>query len=411
LRAHRYGSFLWLTSRIINIMAEPVYLDNAATTPVDPRVFEAMRPYWLEDWGNPSSVYGVGRRARRALDGARDRIAQVLNCRANEIIFTSCGSESDNLAIRGAALAQSEQHGWKHIVTSRIEHHAVLHACQWLEAHLGFEVTYLEVDDYGRVDPLAVADAVRSDTALVSIMYANNEIGTLQPIAEIVRAVKGRNARTLVHTDAVQAGGLLPLDVQALGADMLALSGHKFYAPKGVGLLYVRRGTPLVHQLSGGGQERGVRAGTENVAYIVGMATALELAHAERDERVAHVSRLRDRLIDGVGSKIEGVRLTGHATQRMPNSASFTIAGADGESLLLNLDQVGICASSGAACTSGTLEISHVLRALRLPDEEARGSLRLTTGVRTTDADVDRLLDVLPGIVERVREVTPTLVS
>jgi len=392
-------------------MSEPVYLDNAATTPVDPRVFEAMRPYWLEDWGNPSSVYSVGRRARRALDDARDRIAQLLNCRANEIVFTSCGSESDNLAIRGAALAQAEQHGWKHVVTSRIEHHAVLHACQWLEQHLGFNVTYLEVDALGRVEPAAVAAAVRPDTALVSIMYANNEIGTVQPITEIGRALKSVNAQTLFHCDAVQAGGLLPIDVQAMGVDLLALSGHKFYAPKGIGLLYVRRGTPLVHQVSGGGQERGVRAGTENVAYIVGMARALELAYAEAESRVAHVSRLRDRLIDGVQARIPGVRLTGHPTQRMPNSASFTIAGADGESLLLNLDQEGICASSGSACTSGTLEISHVLRALCLPEDEARGSLRLTTGVRTTDADVDRLLEVLPSIVERVREVTPSLVS
>jgi cysteine desulfurase len=242
-------------------------------------------------------------------------------------------------------------------------------------------------------------------------MYANNEIGTLEPVAEIATAVRAVNPRTLVHTDAVQGGGLLPLDVQALGVDLLALSGHKFYAPKGIGLLYVRRGTPLVHQLSGGGQERGIRAGTENVAYIAGMATALELATAERDQRVAHVSRLRDRLIDGVCASVQGVRLTGHPTQRMPNSASFTIAGADGESLLLNLDQEGICASSGAACTSGTLEISHVLRALDLPEDEARGSLRLTTGVRSTDADVDRVLEVLPGIVERVREVTPSLAS
>jgi cysteine desulfurase len=392
-------------------MTQPVYLDNAATTPVDPRVFEAMRPYWLEDWGNPSSVYGVGRRARRALDDARDRIAQVLNCRANEIIFTSCGSESDNLALRGAGLAQAEQRGWKHIVTSRVEHHAVLHACEWLERHMGFEVTYLDVDAQGRVDPAAMAGAVRADTALVSIMYANNEIGTIQPIADIAHAVKRANPDTLVHTDAVQAGGLMPLDVQAMGVDMLALSGHKFYAPKGIGLLYVRRGTPLVHQVSGGGQERGVRAGTENVAYIVGMATALELAYAELDQRVSHVARLRDRLIEGVQARVPGVRVTGHPTERMPNSASFTISGADGESLLLNLDQEGICASSGAACTSGTLEISHVLRALRLPDDEARGSLRLTTGTRTTDADVDKLLEVLPGIVERVREVTPTLVS
>jgi cysteine desulfurase len=388
----------------------PVYLDNAATTPVDPRVFEAMRPYWLEDWGNPSSVYAVGRRARRALDNARDRIAQVLNCRANEIIFTGCGSESDNLAIKGSALALKEQRGWNHIVTSRVEHHAVLHACEWLEQHLGFEVTYVGVDALGRVDPREVAEAVRPDTAVVSIMYANNEVGTIEPIAEIARAVKTRNPATVVHTDAVQAGGLLPIDVEAMGVDSLALSGHKFYAPKGVGLLYLRRGTPLVHLISGGGQERGIRAGTENVAYVVGMTTALELASAEHEERVAHVARLRDRLISEITGGIEGTRLTGHPSERMPNSASFAIAGADGESLLLNLDQEGIYASSGSACTSGTLEISHVLKALGLPETEARGSLRLTTGMRTTDADIDRLLEVLPGIVERVREVTPSLV-
>jgi cysteine desulfurase len=392
-------------------VSQPVYLDYAATTPVDSRVFEAMRPYWDEDWGNPSSVYAVGRRARRALDSARDRIAQILNCRANEIVFTGCGSEGDNLAIKGTALAQSEQRGWRHVVTSRVEHHAVLHACEWLQRHVGFEVTYVDVDEYGQVDPAEVAGAVRPDTAVVSIMYANNEVGTVEPIAEIAQSVKAANPGTLFHTDAVQAGGLLPLDVQAMGVDLLALSGHKFYAPKGVGLLYVRRGTPLVHLLSGGGQERGVRAGTENVAYIVGMTRALELAYSDLETRVAHVSRLRDRIVDGVVGRIDGARLTGHPTSRMPNSASFAFDGADGESLLLNLDQAGIYASSGSACTSGTLEISHVLKALRIPESEARGSLRLTTGIRTTDADIDRLLDVLPGIVERVREVTPSLVS
>jgi cysteine desulfurase len=392
-------------------MADTVYLDNAATTPVDPRVFEAMRDYWLEDWGNPSSVYAVGRRARRALDNARDRCAQVLNCRANEIIFTGCGSESDNLAIKGSAIALAEQRGFRHVVTSKVEHHAVLHACEWLEKHLGFEVTYVGVDRYGRVDPSEVAAAVRPDTAVVSVMYANNEVGTIEPIADIARAVRAVNPSTVIHTDAVQAGGLLALDVETLGVDALALSGHKFYAPKGVGLLYVRRGTPLVHLLSGGGQERGIRAGTENVAYIVGMTLALELACAEMNQRVEHVSRLRDRLISGVTRSIDGVELTGHPTERMPNSASFAISGADGESLLLNLDQEGIYASSGSACTSGTLEISHVLGALGLPETQARGSLRLTTGVRSTDADVERLLAVLPAIVERVREVTPSLVG
>jgi len=388
-----------------------VYLDHAATTPVDRRVVDSMLPYWLDDWGNPSSVYSAGRRARRAMDDARDRIAQVLNCRANEVIFTACGSESDNLAVKGVALAVAEQRGWKHIVTTTVEHHAVLNACRWLERHQGFSVTYVPVDDYGQVSPEAIRDAVRPDTALVTVMLANNEIGTVQPIAHVSREVKRVNPRTVVHTDAVQAGGLLPLDVQQLGVDLLALSGHKFYAPKGVGLLVVRRGTPLLHLLSGGGQERGVRAGTENVAYIVGMAAALDLAYGDLDQRVAHVARLRDRLIDGVLRSIDGARLTGHPTARMPNSASFTIAHADGESLLLNLDQEGVCASSGSACTSGSLEISHVLEALRLPEAEARGSLRLTTGIGSTDADVDRLLSLLPGIVERVREVTPGLVG
>lgn len=388
-----------------------VYLDHAATTPVDPAVVEAMLPYFSQEWGNPSSVYGHGRRARRALDDARDRLAQRLNARANEVLFTGCGSESDNLAVKGAALAAAEARGWKHLVTSTVEHHAVLHTCQWLERHFGFEVTYVAVDEHGRVDPSAVADAIRPDTALVSVMYANNEIGTIQPIAEIAQAAKARNPRTLVHTDAVQAGGLLPMDVQALGVDLLALSGHKFYAPKGVGLLYVRRGTSLLHLQSGGGQERGLRAGTENVPYVVGMAVALERAYADLPRRVEHVSRLRDRLVAGVLGSIAGSRLTGHPAHRMPNSASFGIGGVDGESLLLNLDQEGICASSGSACTSGSLEISHVLRAIGLAEEDARGSLRLTTGIHGTDADVDRLLAVLPGIVERVREVTPSLVG
>lgn len=392
-------------------LPDAVYLDHAATTPVDERVLDGMLTYWRQDWGNPSSVYALGRRARRAVDDARDRVAQILNCRANEIVFTGCGSESDNLAIKGVALAVAEQRGWKHLVTSTIEHHAVLHACKWLERHQGFSVSYLDVADDGAVSAEAVAGAVRPDTALVSVMYANNEVGTVEPIAEIARAVKAINPRTVVHTDAVQAGGLLPVDVEQLGVDLLALSGHKFYAPKGVGLLFVRRGTPLLHLLSGGGQERGIRAGTENVPYIVGMATALELAYGELPARVAHVRRLRDRLIDGVLGSVEGARLTGHPVDRMPNSASFTIAGADGESLLLNLDKEGIYASSGSACTSGSLEISHVLEALRLPEVEARGSLRLTTGIRSTDADVDRLLRVLPEIVARVREVTPSLVG
>lgn len=390
-------------------MSAPIYLDYAATTPVDPRVREALLPYLGAEWGNPSTVYAHGRHARRAMDEARDRVAAVLHARANEILFTGGGSESDNLALKGAALAASERWGARHVVTTAIEHHAVLHACAWLERHLGYEVTYVGVDGAGRVDPADVAAAVREDTAVVSVMLANNEVGTLEPVQEIARAVRAKNPRTAIHTDAVQAAGQVELDVQALGVDLLALSGHKVYAPKGVGVLYVCRGTGLVELISGGGQERTLRAGTENVAGIVGIARALELADEERGERVAHEQKLRDRLIAGVRERIPEVRLTGHGVDRLPNSASFAVRGAEGEALVLNLDQAGIYASSGSACTAGAVEESHVLRAMGLGEEWGRGSLRLTTGVGTTDAEIERVLDVLPEIVERVRELTPSL--
>lgn len=388
-------------------MPDLVYLDHAATTPVDPRVVEAMLPYFTQRWGNPSSVYGHGREVKRSLDDARDVISDVRACRQNELIFTSCGTESDNLAIKGVAFARVDR--GKHLITSKIEHHAVLHTCEWLEKHFGFEVTYLGVDRHGLVDPQELEAALRDDTTLVSIMYANNEVGTIQALTELVSVVKAHRQDIVFHTDAVQAGGLLSLDVNDLGVDLLALSGHKFYAPKGVGLLYVRRGTPLLAQQQGGGQERGTRAGTENVAYVVGMATALRLAYEEQDSRCAHMARLRDRIVDGVLASIRGSHLTGHATQRLPNNASFAFEGADGESILLNLDQHGIAASSGSACTSGSLEVSHVLRALRIPQEVAQGSLRLTTGMRSTDAEVDRVLEALPSVVERVRQLAPAL--
>jgi cysteine desulfurase len=386
-------------------MSDPIYLDHAATTPVDPRVVEVMLPFLTERWGNPSSVYQRGRDAKRALDDARDSMSDVLHCRPNELIFTSCGTESDNLAVKGVAFARAA-HG-KHLITTKIEHHAVLHTCEWLEKHFGFEVTYLGVDGTGLVHPAELEAAIRPDTTLVSIMYANNEVGTLQPLADLVRVVKGKREDIVFHTDAVQAGGALRLDVQHLGVDLLALSGHKFYAPKGVGLLYARRGTPLLHQQQGGGQERGLRAGTENVAYVAGMAAALRLAHDELDQRSAHSRHLRDRLVEGILGAVPRARLTGHPTQRLPNNASFAFEGADGESILLNLDQQGIAASSGSACTSGSLEISHVLRAMKLPPEVAMGSLRLTTGVRSVDADIDRVLTALPPIIERVRSLTP----
>jgi cysteine desulfurase len=382
-------------------MARQIYLDHAATTHTDPRVVDAMLPFFSDQWGNASSVYAPGRVARRAIDHSRDVMARILNCRPNEILFTSCGSESDNLAIKGVAFARQAE--GRHLITVKTEHHAVLHTCEWLERHFGFEVTYLDVDRHGLVDLNDLDRAIRPDTTLVSIMYANNEIGTIQPLEEIAQLLKGRGV--VFHTDAVQAGGALDLDVDKLGIDLLSLSGHKLYAPKGVGLLYVRRGTPLLPQLQGGGQERGQRAGTENVAYIVGFARAAEVAYGELGIRNERFGRLRDRLIEGVQQRIAGAQLTGHPTQRLSNSASFVFEQADGESILLNLDQDGIFASSGSACTAGSLEVSHVLKALGFPLEVAAGSLRLTTGLNTTDDEIDAVLDRLPPIVERVRTV------
>lgn len=388
-------------------MGRVTYLDNAATTHVDERVVQAMMPYFGERWANPSSLYSVGRTARRALDESRDTVASILGCRPNEVVFTSCGTESDNLAIKGVAFARRSE--GMHIVTSRVEHHAVLHTFEWLERHFGFEVTYVDVDRHGVVDLEQYARAVRPGTTLVSVMLANNEVGTIQPVAELVRIAHDQGAT--FHTDAVQAGGSLDLDVDKLGIDLLSLSGHKLYAPKGVGVLYVRRGTPLMAQMHGGGQERGIRAGTENVAYIVGMAEALRLAYEELDERNRRFSRLRDRLIDGILRRVPGAQLTGHPTERLPNNASFAFEGTDGESILLNLDERDVCAASGSACTSGTLEVSHVLVALGLPLDVARGSLRLTTGLNTTDEDIDHVLAVLPAVVERVRSVMPALLG
>ncbi len=383
------------------------YLDHAATTHVDERVVEAMLPYFRERWGNPSSVYSHGRIARRALDESRDTVAGVLNCRPNEVLFTSGGSESDNLAIKGVAFARRAE--GDHIVTSRIEHHAVLHTCEWLERHFGFRVTYVDVDRHGMVDPEQYERAVGPGTTVVSIMLANNEIGTLQPLAQLAEIAHRQGA--VFHTDAVQAGGVLDLDVDRLGVDLLSLSGHKLYGPKGVGVLYLRRGTPLLPQMQGGGQERGIRSGTEDVPGMVGMAEALRLAHEEMESRNEHARRLRDRLIEGILEQVPGAHLTGHPTNRLPNNASFVFEDTDGESILLNLDQYDICASSGSACTSGTLEVSHVLKALGLPIELARGSLRLTTGLNANDADVDRALEVMPQVIERVRAVMPALLG
>ncbi len=376
-----------------------IYFDHAATTALDPRVLDVMLPYLTTEYGNASSIYTLGRHAMQAIDRAREQVADVLGCRPTEVTFTGCGSESDNLAIKGIAYA-SQKKG-NHLITSAIEHHAVLHTCQYLE-RFGFNTTYLPVDAYGLVDPDAIGRALTDQTVLVSVMYANNEVGTIEPVAEIGRICRAR--KIPFHVDAVQAGGALPLDVADLNADLLSLSAHKFYGPKGVGLLYVRQGMRLLPQLQGGSQERGRRAGTENVAGIVGAAAALCLAREELSQVTPHITALRDRLISGVLT-IPRSRLTGHPTERLPNNASFCFEGVEGESILLNLDLLGIAASTGSACTSGSVDPSHVLIALGLPPEWSHGSLRLTLGKGNTGADVDVLLAALPGIIEKLRNL------
>ena len=389
----------------------PVYLDHAGTTSMDPRVLEAMLPYFSQRYGNPSSLHTVGQEARYALDESRERVARVLGCRAREVVFTGGGSESDNAAIHGVATALQET--GDHIITSSAEHHAVLHTCQHLEG-LGFEVTYLPVDSHGMIHPDAVHRAITDRTTLVSIMYANNEIGTVNPIPEIGRVVHDRAKeleRTIVmHTDAVQAAGFLDLNVDRLCVDLLSLSGHKFYGPKGTGVLYVKRGTPLLPLILGGGQERERRAGTENIPGIVGISVALELADMEREETSAHCEALRDRIIQVVSERVPRSVLNGHPTLRLPNNVNFSFQGVEGEPILLGLDMAEIAASSGSACSSGSLEPSHVLLALGQSAELARGSLRLTLGKDNTAEEVDYMLEVLVGLVQRLRQL-PTLTT
>jgi cysteine desulfurase len=382
--------------------AETIYLDHAATTPMDPRAVEAMLPYLSERFGNASSLYALGRLSRRALDGARETVGAVLGARATEIVFTSGGSESDNAAIKGVVAARRAMGDTPHVITSAIEHHAVLHTCEELERD-GVEVTYLPVDEDGLVDPRAVAAALRPSTALVSIMYANNELGTVQPIAEI--AAIAREAGALMHTDAVQAAGALDLDVGALGVDLMSLSGHKFYGPKGVGVLYLRRGIAWVPIQHGGSQERGRRAGTENVAGIVALATALRLAAEEMETRNATARAARDCLHEGIMARIADARLNGHATRRLPNNLNVSFAGVEGESILLNLDTYGIAASSGSACAAGSIDPSHVLKAINLPLSLAGGAIRFSTGRSTTAEQIDRVLEVLPGIIAKLRSL------
>ena len=383
-----------------------IYLDHAATTPTDPRVVEAMLPLLSHGWGNPSSIYAEAREARKALDAARRTVAEVLGARPTEVVFTSGGTESDNLALRGVAHAARRR--GNHIITTAIEHHAVLHTAERLEAE-GFRVTYLAVDREGFVDLEALKAALDDDTILVSVMYANNEVGAIEPVAEVARIVKAHDRHIAVHTDAVQAAGYLDLNVDRLGVDLLSLAGHKIYGPKGAGVLYVRTRTPFLAQTLGGSQEKSRRAGTENVAAAVGMATALRLADAEREERSASARSLRDRLLDELPKRIPGVHVTGPAgpDRRLPNSFSCCFERVEGEAVLLQLDLNGVSASSGSACTTGSLEPSHVLLAMGVPHDLARGSLRLTLGKGNTMDEINRVLGEIPQAVERLRALAP----
>ena len=388
---------------------ERVYLDHAATTPPDPRVLEAMWPVFSRDWGNPSSIYLEGQTANRWLDEARARCARLLGAEPSEIIFTSGGTESDNAAIRGAALAQRERGRGDHIVTSQVEHHAVLHTVEQLERD-GFRATYLPVDSDGCVDLAALAEAVGPETTVLTLMVANNEVGTLQPVAEAAALAKARNANIVVHTDAVQAAGSIDITPEVLGVDLLSMASHKLYGTKGTGLLYVRRGTPWQPQILGGTQERERRAGTENVAGAFGLAVAMELAWQEREERVAHYRRLRDRLLFELPERVPDTVVTGPTDpdRRLPNSFSCCFRNVEGESVLLGLDMVEIAASSGSACTTGSLEPSHVLTAMGIADDLAHASLRLTVGKGNTDEQIDYVLEQLPEIVERLRALAPS---
>ena len=380
-----------------------IYLDYSATTPVDPRVVEAMTPYFATSFGNPSSVHRYGQIAEAAVDSARETVASVLNCKPEEIIFTSCGSESDNLAIRGAAYAMREKNGARWILASRAEHPAITRTLSHLEKYEGFLIEWLDVDEHGRITPEIVTKAICKDTAIVSVMYANNEIGTINPIKEIAEICKAN--QILFHTDAVQAAAYLPVDVQALGVDLMSLGAHKFYGPKGVGALYIRKGTPLVSHLTGGGQEFNLRAGTQNVPYIVGFAEALRLTNEERDQRVMHVKPLRDQIIGTVLETIPDSRLTGPMETRLPHHASFAFKDVDGNLLLTLLDAAGFACSSGSACKTGNPEPSEVMNAIGLSRAWGLGSLRVTLGVQTTPAEVDSFLNVLPGLVEKARKL------
>jgi cysteine desulfurase len=385
-----------------------VYLDHSATTPTDPRVVAAMLPYFTEIFGNPASSHSLGRKAEFAVETARETIARILNCSPSEIVFTSGGSESDNLAIRGAAWTARNRGKGAHIITAPVEHDAVGKTVAQMVKVMGFEQTILPVDPVGMLNPDDFARAVRPDSVIASLMLANNEVGTIEPIPQLAQVAKDHGI--LLHTDAVQAAGQLPLDVQALGVDMLSLSAHKFYGPKGVGALYVREGIELIRTQSGGGQEDGVRAGTQNVPLIVGMAKALELAYEEFDARTSHFQVMRDQLIDGVLSRVPGAHLTGHPTQRLPSHASFLFEDVDSGGLIMHLDMRGVSASGSSACKTGNPEPSEVLLAMGYAPKEASGSLRLTVGRQTTAEDIDYTVQTLVETVEKLRKLSREII-
>jgi cysteine desulfurase len=399
-----------------------IYLDYAATTPIDPKVLRAMLPYLKKEYGNPSSIYNLGQRAQMAIDEAREKVSRFLNCSPSEIIFTGSATEANNLAIFGTVRAAKKQRIKPHIITSKIEHHAILEPCHQLERE-GVEVTYLPVSKEGLVKVSDVKKAIRENTVLVSVMYANNEIGTIQPIREIANVIHNfkdsksqapnfkqipnhKSQFPIFHTDAVQAVNYLDCDVQKLGVDLLTLSGHKIYGPKGVGALYIKEGIPIEPLIYGGGQENGMRSGTENVAGIVGLGAAIGEIRNSRSE-IRRIKKLRDKLIDGILKKIPGARLNGSRENRLPNNVNVSISGVEGESMVIALDQEGICVSTGSACSSRSLEPSHVLRALGLSPKEAHGSLRLTLGRYTTQEEINKVLKVLPKVVEKLRKISP----
>jgi cysteine desulfurase len=379
-----------------------IYLDHAATTPTHPEVVKAMLPFFTDAFGNPSSIYSYGQEAKGGIEEARTKVAELIGARSEEIVFTSGGTEADNFALKGIAYAN--EHKGNHIITTSIEHHAVLEACKSLEK-TGFQITCLPVDEYGLVDPDDVRKAITNKTILVSVMHASNEVGTIEPVEEIGRIA--REAGIYFHSDSVQTVGHIPVNVDKLKVDLLSISAHKLYGPKGVGALYVRKGTKLVPLMHGGEQEKRRRAGTENVPAIVGLGKAVELAGQDIGKEAERLTYLRDKLIEGLGERIDQTRLNGHPTKRLPNNVNVSIDFVEGESMLLNLDLEGVCASTGSACTSSSLEPSHVLLALGLPPEQAHGSLRFTLGRDNTQADVERVLEVLPGIVAKLRAMSP----